>query len=367
MRGLAAIVYKELIQVRRDPATRFVFLIPVIQLLLFGVALETDVRYIPTVLYDLDQRAAARELVAKFEATSYFRVVKRARTRDELHDTIVAGDAQVGIIIPPDYSDSLLGGRKAAVQVLIDGSDNTIASRAINVASLVGLDLSLARLNSSGRTELPVEVRPQMLFNPNMQSTNFFVPGLVGIILQLVTLFLTAFSIVRERERGTMEQLIVTPVGRAALMIGKLLPYAAIGMIETGAVLAAMVWIFHIPINGSLALLLVLSVLFLIPSLGLGILISTVAQNQAQAMQMAFLLMMPSILLSGFVFPRDSMPGPVYALTFCIPVTYYLQILRGIILRGTTFEFLIHQTIALMVFGVVIFGLSTLRFQKRLG
>jgi ABC transporter DrrB family efflux protein len=206
-----------------------------------------------------------------------------------------------------------------------------------------------------------------MLYNPNMRSANFFVPGLVGVILQIVTLFLTAFSIVRERERGTMEQLIVTPVGRAALMLGKVIPYAVIGMIETGLVLAAMVWLFKVPINGSLALLLALSVLFLVTSLGLGILISTIAKNQAQAMQMSLLLMMPSILLSGFVFPRESMPGPIYVVTFVIPVTYYLQILRGIILRGASFEFLIEQTLILAVFALIIFTLSTLRFQKRLG
>ncbi len=368
MRGLAAIIYKELIQVRRDPATRFVFLIPVIQLLLFGVALDTEIRHIPTVVYNLDRRSSSRDLVSKFETTSYFDIVKQATTLDELYDTIIAGNAQVGIIIPPDYSDTLLAGRRASVQVLIDGSDNTVASRALNVANGVGLEVSVSLLSSAlaGRG-LPVEVRPQMLYNPNMRSANFFVPGLVGIILQIVTVFLTAFSIVRERERGTMEQLIVTPVGRAALMLGKLIPYAMIGMIETCAVLAAMVWIFHVPIRGSLAALLALSVLFLIPSLGIGILISTVAQNQAQAMQMAFLLMLPSILLSGFVFPRQSMPFPIYLLTFAIPVTYYLEILRGIILRGTPIEFLIGQTVVLALFGLGIFTVSTLRFQKRLG
>lgn len=367
MRGLTAIIYKELIQVRRDPATAFVFLIPVVQLLLFGLALDTDVRHIPTAVFDLDQRAAARELVARFENTSYFKIVKHAQTQQELYDAIVSGNTQVGIVIPPDFSDRSLAGQAATVQVLIDGSDNTVASRVLYVATGVGLNASLAQLLPEAGGVIPVEVRPYMLYNPNMKSTNFFVPGLVGIILQIVTLFLTAFSIVRERERGTMEQLIVTPVGRAALMIGKLIPYAIIGMLETGLVLAAMVWIFKVPINGSLALLLLLSVLFLIPALGLGIFISTIAQNQGQAVQFAFLIMMPSILLSGFMFPRDSMPGPIYAITFAIPVTYYLQILRGIILRGAPFEFLVQQSAMLAVFSVVIFTISTLRFQKRLG
>jgi ABC-type multidrug transport system permease subunit len=367
MRGLAAIIYKELIQVRRDPATAFVFMIPVIQLIVFGVALDTDVRHVPTVIYDRDQRAASRELLAKFQTTGYFDIVKQAQTREDLYHTIVQGRAQVGIIIPPDYSDLVLARRKATVQVLIDGSDNTVASRVLYVASGVGLNAALQRLTDSNPQALPVEVRPYMLYNPNMRSANFFVPGLVGVILQIVTLFLTAFAIVRERERGTMEQLIVTPVGRAALMLGKVLPYAVIGMIDVCVVLAAMVWIFHVPINGSLALLLGLSVLFLIPSLGLGILISTAAQNQAQAMQMSILIMMPSILLSGFVFPRESMPGPIYAVTFLIPVTYYLQILRGIILRGAPLQFLYEQAGILALFAVVILTLSTLRFQKRLG
>jgi ribosome-dependent ATPase len=367
MRGLAAIIYKELIQVRRDPATAFVFIIPVIQLLLFGFALDTDVRHIPTAVFDLDQRAAARDLLAKFESTSYFNVIRHASTQQELYDAIVSGEAQVGIVIPPDYSDRALAGRGATVQVLIDGSDNTVASRVLYVANGVGLNASMAQLQGNNGSAMPIEVRPYMLYNPNMKSANFFVPGLVGIILQIVTLFLTAFSIVRERERGTMEQLIVTPVGRAALMIGKLIPYAVIGMLETCFVLAAMVWIFKVPINGNLALLLLLSVLFLIPALGLGIFISTLARNQGQAVQFAFLLMMPSILLSGFMFPRESMPGPIYVVTFLIPVTYYLQILRGIILRGAPFEFLIQQSVMLAVFSVVIFTISTLRFQKRLG
>jgi drug efflux transport system permease protein/drug efflux transport system ATP-binding protein len=367
MRGLYAIIYKELIQVRRDPATAFVFMVPVIQLLLFGFALDTDVRHIPTVVFDLDQRAAARDVLWKFENTSYFHVIRNAKTEQELYDAIVAGEAQVGIVIPPDYSDRSLAARGATIQVLIDGSDNTVASRVLYVASGVGLNASVSQLLNQNGGLMPVEVRPYMLYNPNMKSANFFVPGLVGIILQIVTLFLTAFSIVRERERGTMEQLIVTPVGRAGLMIGKLIPYAIIGMLETCFVLAAMVWIFKVPINGSLALLLLLSVLFLIPALGLGIFISTIAQNQGQAVQFSFLIMLPSILLSGFMFPRESMPGPIYAITFAIPVTYYLQILRGIILRGAPFEFLMQQSAMLAVFSVVIFTISTLRFQKRLG
>lgn len=367
MRGLAAIIYKELIQVRRDPATAFVFLVPVIQIIVFGVALDTDVRQVPTVVYDRDQRSASRALVRRFQNTTYFQIVKQARTREDLYDTIVRGEAQVGLIIPPDYSDLVRARRPATVQALIDGSDNTVASRVLYVASGVGFNASIQQLLESRSGGLPIEVRPYMLYNPNMRSANFFVPGLVGVILQIVTLFLTAFAIVRERERGTMEQLIVTPVGRSALMLGKVFPYAVIGMIEVGMVLTAMVFLFRVPINGSLVLLMMLSVLFLIPSLGLGILISTAATNQAQAMQMSILIMMPSILLSGFVFPRESMPSPIYEATFLIPVTYYLQILRGIILRGAPFEFLYQQAAILLLFSVVILTISTLRFQKRLG
>ena len=361
--SLSAMIYKEAIQVRRDPATRVVFVIPMVQLLVFGYAIDTDVRDISTVVFDADRRAASRDFIARFENTDVFRVTGEVEDVPAVREAIVAGRASAGIIIPPDFSEDLLLGRAAQVQVLIDGSNNTVATQALQVSSGIAMETAIRKL---GQRAIPISLRPKVLFNEDVRSANFFVPALVGVILQLITVFLTAFSIVRERERGTLEQLMVTPVTRRTLILGKLVPYAVLGMVETGLVLLVMVYVFEVPVNGDKALLLALSALFLLPSLGLGILISTAATNQAQATQMALLIMLPSILLSGFVFPREQMPGWIYAISCLIPVTYYIEILRGIILRGATAWHLWYPTAMLAVFGVVIFTTSAMRFQKRL-
>ncbi len=365
-RGLKAIIYKEVIQVRRDPATKFIFAIPIIQLIVFGYALDTDVRKIPTVVFDADRRSASREFLTKFESTDVFRIVGEVDEASGVVDAIVQGRAQVGILLPPDFSDNLVNHRRAQVQVLIDGSNNTVAQQALSASNGIAMDVSLARLGEQVRSNLAIDLRPRVLFNEDMRSEAFFVPGLVGIILQLTTVFLTAFSIVRERELGTMEQLMATPVSRWALMLGKLTPFIVIGFVETCVVLALMVYVFGVPIAGDKAVLLALSALFLVPCLGLGILISTVAKNQSEALQMTLLIMLPSILLSGFFFPRISMPTPIYAISFLIPATYYIEILRGIILRGATAGQLWFPTAMLLLFSVVIFLASTLRFQKRI-
>jgi ABC transporter DrrB family efflux protein len=217
-----------------------------------------------------------------------------------------------------------------------------------------------------GRAAFPVEFRSRLLFNPDLESSHFFVPGLVGIIMQLVTLFLTSFAIVRERERGTLEQLFVTPVGKAGLILGKLAPYAVLGSIEALLVMTVMVYVFQVPINGSLPLLLSLSLLFLVCGLGLGMLVSTLASTQLQAIQFAFLIMLPSVLLSGFMFPRSQMPTPIYIITFGIPVTYYLEILRGVVLRSADLADLLPHAMGLVICCVVIIGVSLTRFRKQL-
>jgi len=214
---------------------------------------------------------------------------------------------------------------------------------------------------------LPIDVRPRLLYNPDLESSHFFVPGLVGIILQLVTLFLTSFAIVRERELGTLEQLFVTPVGRLGLLLGKLIPYACVGSIELLIVLTVMVFVFGVPIHGSLWLLLALSMLFIVCALALGLLVSTLAKTQLEAMQFAFLLMLPTVLLSGFMFPRSEMPFPIYLISFAIPATYYLEILRGIILRGADFFDLIPQIVGLSGCCLAVLALSLARFRKQLG
>ena len=314
-RGLWAILKKEIIHIKRDPATRFVLAIPVIELLIFGYAIDTDVKYINTVVFDLNRDAESRQLIKEFENTRYFKIVGNIQSDRELQSAIVSGRAKVGIKIPPDYSANLVSGRQAQVQVVIDGSESTTALQVLNSSQQLGFIKSLA-IAAISPAEFKVDIRPRLLFNPNLESVNFFVPGLIGIILQLVTVFLTAFAIVRERERGTLEQLLVTPVSKGGLILGKLLPYTAIGFAQTVLVLLLMVFLFQVPVNGSVTLLLFLSLLFLIPALGIGIVISTFAKNQGEAMQMSLMVMLPSILLSGFIFPRESMPVIIYLSVF---------------------------------------------------
>lgn len=364
--GLWAVLTKEVIHIRRDPATRFVFAIPLIELLIFGYAIDMDVKDISTVIFDLDQRRESRELIMEFENTRYFRVTGYVHSKEEMERAIVSGRAKVGIMIPPDYSEELTRGRQARVQVLIDGSDSTVATRVLNVSQALGFMKSLQREGLTPEL-LAIDVRPRLLFNPNLDSANFFVPGVIGVILQVVTLFLTAFSIIREREQGTLEQLLVTPVSKGGLILGKLLPYYAIGFMQTGLVLLVMVALFRVPIHGSVSLLLLLAGVFLFSALGMGIVISTFARTQGEAMQVAVLFMLPSVLLSGFVFPRESMPYPIYLLSFLIPATYYIEILRAIILRGAGWPALWDEALILLAFGTVFMVGSALRFKKHLG
>ena len=379
--GFTAVMLKEFSHIWREPSTLFfMYIVPVIQTIIFGVAIDTQIENIPTVVYDLDGRQASRELVDSFRNTRTFRIAERAYDEESFRRAMTSGRAKVGIRIPPDYSESILSGSQAHVQVLIDGSDSQVANSALNSTNLLGINQSvqiskkladaLIRVparDQFGRAALPIEMRPRLLYNPDLESSHFFVPGLVGIILQLVTLFLTSFAIVREREQGTMEQLFVTPVGRAGLLLGKLVPYALIGVIETLLVLTVMVYGFGVTIAGNLWLLMVLSLLFTVCSLGLGLLVSTVAVTQLQAMQFAFLIMLPSILLSGFVFPREEMPWPIYWISFGIPVTHYVEVLRGLVLRGADLWDLLPQTCWLIGSALVILGLALSRFRKQVG
>jgi len=380
MWGLRAVLTKEFQHLFRQPSTLFfMLLVPLMQTLIFGYALDTQIENIPTVVYNLDSRRASRELVDAFRNTRRFTIVEDVHDEESFRRSLTSGRAKVGIIIPPEYSDNVLAQRQAQVQVLIDGSDSQVATTALNAANLLGLNRSIqisrvfgeslqlgpAR-DQAGNAAMPIDVRSRLLYNPDLLSAHFFVPGLVGIILQLVTLFLTSFAVVRERELGTLEQLFVTPVGRAGLLFGKLLPYAIVGFIETILVLAAMVFVFGVPIHGSLPLLLALSGLFLICALALGLLVSTLTRTQVAAVQFAFMIMLPSVLLSGFIFPRAEMPLPIYLVTFLIPVTYFLEILRGIILRGADFIDLVPHVIGLTICCVVILTLSLVRFRKTL-
>ncbi len=378
--GLRAVMAKEFVHIRRQPSTIFFMLVvPAIQTLIFGFAIDTQIEHIPMVVHDLDGRRHAQELIEAFENTRRFRVVRTVTSDQELRQWMTSGRAKVGLRIPPYYTDRLIRAEQVSVQVLIDGSDSQVATTAMNSATLLGLKRSLrisaeqdeilgmgAARNAAGQVVLPIEVRPRLLYNPDLESSHFFVPGLVGIILQLVTLFLTSFAIVRERELGTLEQLFVTPVGRAGLLAGKLLPYAVVGFVETLLVLVIMVFIFGVPIQGSLPLLLLLAALFLLCSLGLGLLVSTLAETQLTAVQFAFVIMLPSVLLSGFMFPREEMPLLIRTFTYAIPVTYFIEILRGIVLRSAEFRDLILSVFGLLVCTTIVLTASVARFQKRI-
>lgn len=378
--GLWAILLKEFLHIRRQRTTLFFMLVvPVIQTLIFGYAIDTQIENLPTVVYDLDGRMQARELVDALVNTQKFKVIARVHSEDAFRRALVSGEAKVGVKIPPDYTDKLLRGEQTQVQVLIDGSDSQIATTALNSVQLLGMNLAInfarrtgetlqiapAR-DEAGKAALPVEMRPRLLFNPDLKSARFFVPGLVGIILQLVTLFLTSFAIVRERELGTLEQLFVTPVGRSGLLLGKLIPYAITGIGETMLVLTVMVYVFDVPIAGSIPLLIALASLFLVCALGLGLLVSTVATMQLEAIQIAFVIMLPSVLLSGFVFPRSEMPLLIRPVSYLLPVTYFIEILRGIVLRGAGLMELVPWIAGLTICCLAILMLSIARFRKQL-
>jgi ABC transporter DrrB family efflux protein len=380
MWGFGAVLAKEFFHIRRQPTTIvFMLVIPALQTLIFGYAINVKIEHIPTVVHDLDGRRHAQQLIESFENTRTFDVVARVLDDESFRRAITSGRAKVGVRIPPDYSDRLVRNEQVQVQVLIDGSDSQVATTALNAANLLGIErsITIARSladalqvaparNEEGEAAIPIDMRPRLLYNPDLESSHFFVPGLVGIILQLVTLFLTAFAIVRERELGTLEQLFVTPVGRAGLLLGKLVPYALVGFVAMLIVLLVMVYVFGVPIRGSLLLLLGLSSLFLVCALGLGLLVSTLARTQLEAMQFAFMIMLPTVLLSGFMFPRSEMPLAIYVFTFAIPATYFLEMLRGIVLRGADLIDLLPQTIGLAICCVVILAFSVTRFRKQL-
>ncbi len=373
MQRVLPIIYKELIQMRRDRLTlAMMLLLPVIQLLLFGFAVNTDVKHLPTVVWDQSRSRASREILDAFQHSQYFDLRYAAGSYREVTACLDSGRARVGIIFPPDFARKLKRGQSAPVQVLVDASDPMTATSAISTSQLIGQLKSfeiVARTlpaQSSGSEALPVDVRVRAWYNPDLLSVNFMVPGLLGVILTIAMVLFTAMAVVRERERGTLEQLIVTPVRPAELMIGKILPYMAVALVMMTLALLAGVIVFRVPINGSIGLLYLLSLVFMLACLGIGLLISTVARNQQQAMQMAFFIIFPTILLSGFVFPREAMPPFFYALGYLVPATYFLQILRGIILKGIGLNYLWPQVLSLLAFGLIVNLVSILRFHKRL-
>ncbi len=365
-RGFSAVFYKEALHVRRDFGTLFFSLIiPLLQMFLLGFGIDTNIRQINTVVYNADGRRESRELLDRLRNSDTFRLVRFVETDHDLTDAIVSGTCRVGIKIPVDYSDRLIHKMSAQVLVLIDGSDSSVAGQAINVTTAIGLDESLRRVLADSSAPFAVDMRPKILFNPDSRSPNFFLPGLTAILLLNVTTFLTAFSIVREKERGTLEQLFVTPVRPMGLLLGKLLPYLMIGFFELCMIVTVMRFVFTVPIHGSVILLAVLSLPYIFVSLSLGILISSKARSQAEAMQLAFLTILPSIFFSGYIFPRETMPKFFYILSFLVPATYFIDITRGIILRGAGFKHLWIDALALFLFGAFLLIIAARRFQNK--
>jgi ABC-2 type transport system permease protein len=365
-RGFSAVFYKEALHVRRDFGTLFFSLIiPLLQMFLLGFGIDTNIRQINTVVYNADGRRESRELLDRLRNSDTFNLVRYVNTDHDLTDAIISGKCRVGIKIPVDYSDKLLHQMSAQVLVLIDGSDSSVAGQAINVTTAIGLDESLRRVLGSSTAPFAVDMRPKILFNPDSRSPNFFLPGLTAILLLNVTTFLTAFSIVREKERGTLEQLFVTPVRPMGLLLGKLLPYLMIGFFELCMILTFMRFIFSVPIHGSVVLLALLSLPYIFVSLSLGILISSKANSQAEAMQLAFLTILPSIFFSGYIFPRETMPKFFFILSYFVPATYFIDITRGIILRGAGWVHLWTDAVALFFMGTMLLVIAARRFQNK--
>lgn len=371
---LLSLIRKEFIQIRRDPRTlALTFLMPVVQLFLLGYAATNDVRNVPLAVFDQDKSAASRALQDAYRSADYFQIAYDVQSEAELVRLIESGDVRAGMIIPPDYEQDIARGRTAQVAFFIDGSDPTVAGTALSVATFVGqtqaTEITVERLAArgmSGVIQPAVEVRPQVWYNPDLVSSYYMIPALVGMILQFLGTLLTSTAIVREREQGTIEQLIVTPISAIELVVGKVVPYVLIAFVDMILVLTAGVLVFGIPINGSLSLLLALSALFILTTLGLGIFISTIANTQQEAMLMTMFTLLPSVFLSGFLFPLAAMPKFLQAVSYGIPLRYYLIIVRGIILKGTGLEAIRPEVTALMIFAVVILTAAATRFRKRL-
>jgi ABC-2 type transport system permease protein len=370
------IAWKELLQLRRDRMTlAMMIVLPIVQLLLFGYAINTDVRHIPTVVYDQDHSAASRELAQSLRVTGFYDLLGDVRSYVEIEDALRSGRARAALVIPASYSSNLHAGRPSRLQLVVDGSDPQTVGSAVNTASgLVAArssELMLAKLKrlgaaSQGAALQPIQLEPSTWYNPELRTAVYVVPGLIGVILTMTMVMLTAMAIARERERGTLEQLIVSPVRRVELVLGKILPYTVIGYVQMTLILLAGRLVFDVPLSGSLQLLYALSFLFIAANLALGLFFSTLAKTQQQAMQMSFFFLLPNILLSGFMFPFESMPRPAQLISQGLPLTHFLRIVRGITLKGAGFADVGQELVWLGAIFAVLVVLTSLRFNKKL-
>jgi ABC-2 type transport system permease protein len=354
---------KELLQLRRDRLTFAMMTgIPAIQLIMFGYAIQTEVRHLPTVVLDESATQQSRALIDRMVNTGNFDLVRTVPDREALRNEIESGRARAAIVIPPEYARDLLRGRTARAQVIVDAADPMASSAALSGAALAGQAEAVERMPSM--RALPVEVRVRPWYNPDLRSSTYIVPGIIGVLLSMTLVLITSMAIVRERERGTLEQLVVTPISRTSIMLGKLAPFLLIGYIQITVVLILGRLIFHVPIRGSLLGLYALSFPFMVASLGVGLFLSTLAKTQAQAVQLGFFYLMPNILLSGFMFPRIAMPRPAQWIGALLPLTYYLDVLRGLLIKGVPVHQLLDEGAILSLFSVVLITLAVRRFHK---
>ncbi len=370
---LLSIIRKEFIQIARDTRTLILILvIPIMQLFLLGYSATSDVRNIPLAVLDQSRSPESRALLDAYRAADYFRISYAVGSEAEIETLIASGKARAAIIIPPDYAQQVNDGN-AQVAFILDGSDPTSASTALSAAQLISqshatqlLSERFARTGQNLKVKIPVEVRTTVWYNPDMVSAHFMIPGVIGMILYAIAAILTATSIVRERERGTIEQLIVTPIRPWELIVGKLMPYVILGFFNTVEVLAVGHWWFGVPIRGDLGLILLLSGVFLVTGLGIGLFASTVANTQQEAMLTVWMTLLPSIFLSGFFFPLEAMPTFLRWLSYLMPLRYYLAIIRSLLLKGTNLAMIQTDVFAMSLFAVGIMTAAALRFHKRL-
>lgn len=364
-RLLLPMLRKEFIQMRRDKLTFALMLgIPIIQLILFGYAIRTEVRHLPTVVLDESHSSESRGLVSVMEQTQNFRIVGSALSRSDVRDWIESGRARAAMVIPPEFERDIKQHRTAHAQVIVDAADPLASSAAIGGAALAASVRAAAIVDPHSKLTTPLDVRVRPWYNPGLRSSVFIVPGIIGVLLSLTLLAITSIAIVREREKGTFEQLVVTPISKTDIMLGKLLPFVVVGYVQMVCILILGWVLFNIPMRGSVTLLFVLSLTFIVANLGIGLLVSTLVKTQIQAIQLAILFLMPNILLSGFMFPREAMPTVAQWIGNALPLTYYLTILRGIMLKGIGIDHLWHETLILATFAIALIVVSVKRFSK---
>ena len=355
---------KEFIQMRRDRGSLGMMIgIPAIQLIMFGYAIQTEVRHLPTVVLDQSQSPESRRLVQTMLNTGNFDLERSVRNREEMATLIERGDASAAIVIPPEFQRDVKRGRTAEAQIIVDAADPLSSSAAISGASLAGAIRSQALAARAGATAA-IQVRVRPWYNPTSRSAVYIVPGIIGVLLSVTMIVIASIALVRERERGTLEQLVVTPIGKTSLMLGKILPFLLVGYVQITVILLLGRLLFHVPIQGSVATLYLIALPFVVACLGIGLFISTVVSTQAQAMQLGFLFLLPNILLSGFMFPRAAMPEPAQWIGAALPLTYFLKVMRGILLKGVGWDGLWREAAVLAGFAVGLIGLSVVRFRK---